>query len=135
MGDINILIFIKEFLSVRGKRIVVQLIIGTIIIMGILSFYDKAYLLTGILTGYFAAAICAWIMIYRTWRASFFNVGKAKGQMWLGLIMRLVLLFIILRTAVMQSVELFFAVVAGFSVGFVLYMINLMIFVYQKNQE
>ena len=125
----------KEFLSVRGKKIIAQLIIWTICIGILLSFYNKAYLITGVLTGYFLAIVCAWVMVYRTWKAAHLSVGKAKGQMWLGLLTRLIMIFVILRAAIMQSEELFFSVVAGFFVGFILYMINLIIFIYHKNQE
>lgn len=63
------------------------------------------------------------------------TVGKAKGQMWLSLITRLLMIFIILRAAILQSVELFYAVVGGFFLAFILYMIHLIIFVYHKNME
>ena len=63
------------------------------------------------------------------------KVGKAKGQMWLSLITRLLMIFIILRAAILQSVELFYAVVGGFFLAFILYMIHLIIFVYHKNME
>ena len=74
-------------------------------------------------------------MVYRTWKAAHLTVGKAKGQMWLSLITRLLMIFIILRAAILQSVELFYAVVGGFFLAFILYMIHLIIFVYHKNLE
>jgi len=55
--------------------------------------------------------------------------------MWLSLITRLLMIFIILRAAILQSVELFYAVVGGFFLAFILYMIHLIIFVYHKNME
>ncbi|WP_296922628.1 hypothetical protein [uncultured Megamonas sp.] len=129
------LILMKEFLSVQGKKLLIQILICTIVIIGAFVVYDKLYLLTGIFTGYLLAVICAWVMVYRTWKASNLTVGKAKGQMWLGLITRLLMIFIILRAAIVQSVELFYAVVGGFFLAFILYMIHLIIFVYHKNME
>lgn len=126
---------IKEFLSARGKKLLIQIIIATIVIIGIFIVEDKLYLITGIFTGYLLSAICAWVMVYRTWKASYLNVGKAKGQMWLSLIIRLLMIFIILRAAILQSVEVFYAVVGGFFLSFTLYMIHLIIFVYHKNME
>lgn len=125
----------KEFLSVQGKKLLIQILICTIVIIGAFVAYDKLYLLTGIFTGYLLAVICAWVMVYRTWKASNLTIGKAKGQMWLGLITRLLMIFIILRAAIVQSVELFYAVVGGFFLAFILYMIHLIIFVYHKNME
>ena len=55
--------------------------------------YDKLYLITGVFTGYLLAVICAWVMVYRTWKAAHLTVGKAKGQMWLSLITRLLMIF------------------------------------------
>ena len=112
----------KEFLSVQGRKLLIQISICTIIIIGMFINYDKLYLITGVFTGYLLAVICAW-------------VGKAKGQMWLSLITRLLMIFIILRAAILQSVELFYAVVGGFFLAFILYMIHLIIFVYHKNME
>lgn len=126
---------IKEFLSVQGKKLLIQILICTIIIIGALIVEDKLYLLTGIFTGYLLAVICAWVMVYRTWKAAHLTVGKAKGQMWLSLITRLLMIFIILRAAILQSVEVFYAVVGGFFLSFTLYMIHLIIFVYHKNME
>ena len=114
----------KEFLSVQGRKLLIQISICTIIIIGMFINYDKLYLITGVFTGYLLAVICAWVM-----------VGKAKGQMWLSLITRLLMIFIILRAAILQSVELFYAVVGGFFLAFILYMIHLIIFVYHKNME
>lgn len=125
----------KEFLSVRGKKLLLQILVCTIIIAGLLATYGKLQLLTGVFTGYLLAVICVWVMVYRTWRASHLSVGKAKGQMWLSLIMRLLIIFIVLRTAIMRSEELFFAAVGGFFLAFIIYMIHLMIFVYHKNME
>lgn len=125
----------KEFLSVRGKKLLIQILICTIIIAGALAMYDKLHLLAGLFTGYLLAIICIWVMVYRTWKASYLSVGKAKGQMWLSLIMRLLIIFIVLRTAIMRSEELFFATIGGFFLASIVYMIHLMIFVYYKNME
>ncbi|MBM6650536.1 hypothetical protein H5981_04370 [Megamonas funiformis] len=125
----------KEFLSVQGRKLLIQISICTIIIIGMFINYDKLYLITGVFTGYLLAVICAWVMVYRTWKAAHLTVGKAKGQMWLSLITRLLMIFIILRAAILQSVELFYAVVGGFFLAFILYMIHLIIFVYYKNME
>ncbi len=125
----------KEFLSVHGKKLLIQILCCSIVIMAALLFYGKVYLIMGIVTGYLLAAICAWVMVYRTWKAAHLSVGKAKGQMWLGLITRLLMIFIILRAAIMQSTELFYAVVAGFFLAFILYMVQLIVFVYHKNME
>lgn len=108
----------KEFLSVQGRKLLIQIAICTIIIIAVFISYNKLYLITGIVTGYLLAAICAWVMVYRTWKAAHLTVGKAKGQMWLGLITRLLMIFIILRAAILQSVELFYAVVGGFFPSF-----------------
>lgn len=126
---------IKEFLSIQGKKLLIQILICTIIIIGAFIVEDKLYLLTGIFTGYLLAVICAWVMVYRTWKAAHLTVGKAKGQMWLSLIMRLLMIFIILRAAILQSIEVFYAVVGGFFLSFTLYMIHLIIFAYHKNME
>lgn len=75
----------KEFLSVQGRKLLIQIAICTIIIIAVFISYNKLYLITGIVTGYLLAAICAWVMVYRTWKAAHLTVGKAKGQMWLGL--------------------------------------------------
>ena len=95
----------KEFLSVQGKKLLVQILICTCMIIGACFVLDKLYLVTGVLTGYLLAVICAWVMAYRTWKAAHLSVGKAKGQMWMSLLMRLVMIFIILRAAILQSVE------------------------------
>ena len=100
----------KEFLSVQGKKLLVQILICTCMIIGACFVLDKLYLVTGVLTGYLLAVICAWVMAYRTWKAAHLSVGKAKGQMWMSLLMRLVMIFIILRAAILQSVELFYTV-------------------------
>ena len=103
----------KEFLSVRGRKLLLQILICTILL----------------------AVICIWVMVYRTWKAAHLSVGKAKGQMWLSLIMRLLIIFIVLRAAIMRSEELFFAAVGGFFLAMIVYMIHLAIFVYHKNME
>ena len=125
----------KEFLSVQGKKLLVQILICTCMIIGACFVLDKLYLVTGVLTGYLLAVICAWVMAYRTWKAAHLSVGKAKGQMGMSLLMRLVMIFIILRAAILQSVELFYTVAGSFFLAFTLYMINLIIFVYHKNME
>lgn len=125
----------KEFLSVRGRKLLLQILICTIIIVASLAVNEKLYLLTGVFTGYLLAAICIWVMVYRTWKAAHLSVGKAKGQMWLSLIMRLLIIFIVLRAAIMRSEELFFAAVGGFFLAMIVYMIQLAIFVYHKNME
>ena len=133
--NMEILNLMKDFLSVQGRKLLIQISICTIIIIGMFINYDKLYLITGVFTGYLLAVICAWVMVYRTWKAAHLTVGKAKGQMWLSLITRLLMIFIILRAAILQSVELFYAVVGGFFLAFILYMIHLIIFVYHKNME
>ena len=125
----------KEFLSVRGRKLLLQILICTMIIAASLAVNEKLYLLTGVFTGYLLAVICIWVMVYRTWKAAHLSVGKAKGQMWLSLIMRLLIIFIVLRAAIMRSEELFFAAVGGFFLAMIVYMIHLAIFVYHKNME
>lgn len=125
----------REFLSVRGGKLLIQILICTIIIAAVLFIYGKVYLITGVITGYLLTVICVWVMVYRTWKAAHLSVGKAKGQMWLSLIMRLLVIFIVLRTAIIRSEELFFATVGGFFLAFILYMIHLMIFAYHQNMD
>ena len=103
----------KEFLSVQGRKLLIQISICTIIIIGMFINYDKLYLITGVFTGYLLAVICAWVMVYRTWKAAHLTVGKAKGQMWLSLITRLLMIFIILRAAILQSKKKIYAVAAS----------------------
>ena len=45
----------KEFLSVRGKKLLLQILVCTIIIAGFLATYGKLQLLTGVFTGYLLA--------------------------------------------------------------------------------
>lgn len=126
----------REFLSTHIKRMLTQILLCTIIIGSILFILGKFYLLTGVITGYFLAIICAFIMAYRTWRASFAkSIRSAKFQMWVSLIMRLVIICIILRSALMKSMEFFLATLVGFFLAFTLYMIHLMIFGYHQNMK
>lgn len=126
----------REFLSTHLKRMLTQILLCTIIIGSVLCVYGKISLLTGVVTGYFLAVICAWIMAYRTWRASFASsIRMAKFQMWVSLIMRLVIICIILRSALMQSMEFFLATLGGFFLAFTLYMVHLMIFAYHQNMK
>lgn len=125
----------REFLSVRGPKMLMQILICTILIAAALAVYGRLYLISGVLTGYLLTVICVWIMVYRTWKAAHLSVGKAKGQMWLSLIMRLLIIFIVLRTAIMRSEDLFFATVGGFFLALIIYMVHLTVFVYHKNME
>ena len=126
----------KEFLSVRGRKLLLQILICTIIIAASLAVNEKLYLLTGVFTGYLLAAICIWVMVYRTWKAAHLSVGKAKGQMWLSLIMRPINNFYSLagchnafgRTVFLRRSAVFF-------LAMIVYMIHLAIFVYHKNME
>ena len=127
--------FLTEFLSARGRSMLRQLAAVAVFAGVLLAVYDRAYLITGIVAGYLLAGICAWTMIYRTWKASNLGVGKAKMQMWLGMVMRFIMVFILLYAAMQRSGELFLTAAGGFLIAFALYIINLCIFVYRKNME
>lgn len=126
-------IFLREFLAMRGRSFALQLLIVTIAAGAGMASLGRLHLITGLAAGYLLAGICAWTMIYRTWKASSLNVRRAKVQMWLGMLMRFAVVFILLYAALKRSDELFLAAAGGFIAAFALYMVNLCIFAYYKN--
>ena len=125
--------FLIEFLTARGRAMLLQLLILTAAVSIGLAVYGKLAFITGLIAGYLLAGICAWTMIYRTWKASSLGVKQAKAQMWLGMIMRFAMIFILLYAALQRSEDLFLTACGGFLAAFALYMFHLCVFVYHKN--
>ena len=120
----------RELLSAYGKRFAVWLGVAAFLVFLELIRRDETGLIGAFLLGYVAAAVCAWILVYRTWRSSGLDLARAKKQMWIGMVLRLFTMFIVFWAAIQISLQVFGAVVAGFLVFSILAMLQLMLLNY-----
>ena len=119
--------YVREVLSVCAKRLAAWL--GGFALMALVSFAagGRAELIGAWLIGYLAAAVCLWNLIWRTWRSTTLTVERAKREMRQGFVLRLVTIFIVFWAAVQISAEVFFAVVSGFALCYVVTMLHIML--------
>jgi len=120
----------KELLLAHGRRMLKSLLAGALVAAVSLVGAGKAGLLGAFFIGYAAAALCSWMLVWRTWRSSGLDVVRAKKQMWIGLAMRLFTMFIVFWVAIQLSVEVFWSVVSGFVLFSVIAMLHLIWFSY-----
>ena len=119
--------YVREVLSVYAKRLAAWLL--GFALMALVSFAagGRAGLIGAWLIGYAAAAVCLWNLIWRTWRSTTLTVERAKREMRLGFFLRLGTIFFVFWAAVQISTEVFFTVVSGFAVCYVVTMLHIML--------
>lgn len=119
--------YVREVLSVYAKRLAVWL--GSFALMAFVSFAasGRAGLIGAWLLGYLAAAVCLWNLVWRTWRSTTLTVERAKREMRLGFFLRLCTVFFVFLAAVQISTEVFFTVVAGFALCYIVTMLHIML--------
>ena len=117
----------REVLSVYAKRLAAWLL--GFALMALVSFAagGRAELIGAWIIGYLAAAVCLWNLVWRTWRSTTLTTERAKREMRQGFFLRLVTIFIVFWAAVQISTEVFFTVVSGFALCYVVTMLHIML--------
>lgn len=124
----------KDNLSVYGRRAMIQWGVCTVFVVGALYSADKIALVIALFVGYLLAATCFWVLVYRTWKSSRQgSIAKAKKQMQIGFVLRLVMFFVVIWTAIHISIEVFWTVFAGFALLSIILMSNVIVFAYNDN--
>ena len=97
--------------------------------MALVSFAagGRAELIGAWFIGYLAAAVCLWNLVWRIWRSTTLTAERAKREMRQGFVLRLVTIFIVFWAAVQISTEVFFTVVSGFALCYVVTMLHIML--------
>ena len=126
--------YVREVLSVYAKRLAAWLL--GFALMALVSFAagGRAELIGAWLIGYLAAAVCLWNLVWRTWRSTTLTVERAKRGMRQGFFLRLVTIFIVFWAAVQISTEVFFTVVSGFALCYVVTMLHIMLLALEKDR-
>jgi fatty acid desaturase len=75
------------------------------------------------------------ISFLRVWQSSKLDVGRAKRQMAMGAIVRLLLILLVFGTAVQISTMVFFSVVGGFGLFYVLFIVHLILLARHVNEQ
>lgn len=117
----------REVLSVYMKRLAAWLL--GFALMAFVSFAagGRAELIGAWFIGYLAAAVCLGNLVWRTWRSTTLTAERAKREMRQGFVLRLVTIFIVFWAAVQISTEVFFTVVSGFALCYVVTMLHIML--------
>ncbi len=97
----------RELLSSYGKRFFKWLAACAVLVVLSLAAAGEAALIGAFFIGCLAAAVCAWILVYRTWKSSGLELREAKQQMLVGMVLRLFTMFIVFWTAIQISVPVF----------------------------
>ncbi|MBR2215932.1 MAG: hypothetical protein IJ849_09270 [Selenomonadaceae bacterium] len=124
-----------EILRQSARRLGLTLAVSTAVLGLFLALSGKIYLLPALIMGYFLAGVTLFTMGSRLWRSIGLSVGAAKRQMWWGLFLRLLMLFLVLGTAIRLSVEVFMAAVGGFVCCYGLGMAHLARAALDENRE
>ena len=122
----------RELLSAYGRPFVRWLLACAALVVVSLIGAGEAGLIGAFLVGCLAAAVCAWILVCRTWMSSELDIVRAKKHMWIGMVLRLVTMFLVFLIAIQISVHVFWAVVSGFMLFSLLAMIHLVLFNYSQ---
>lgn len=125
----------REILSVYAKRLAAWL--AGFALMAFVSFAvsGRAALIGAWLIGYLAAAVCLWNLVWRTWKSTTLTALRAKREMRQGFVLRLVTIFIVFWAAVQISTEVFFTVVSGFALCYVVTMFHIMLLALGKTDR
>ena len=117
----------EEVLTGYGKPVGARL--SWFALMAFVSFAagGRAELIGAWFIGYLAAAVCLWNLVWRTWRSTTLTAERAKREMRQGFVLRLVTIFIVFWAAVQISTEVFFTVVSGFALCYVVTMLHIML--------
>ena len=117
----------REVLSVYMKRLAAWLLGFALMALASFAAGGRVGLIGAWLIGYLAAAVCLWNLVWRTWRSTTLTVERAKREMRQGFVLRLITIFIVFWAAVQISTEVFFTVVSGFALCYVVTMLHIML--------
>ncbi len=125
----------REILSLYVKRLTAWLF--GFALMAFVSFAasGRAWLIGAWLIGYVAAAVCLWNLIWRTWKSMMLSANCAKREMRQGFLLRLVTVFVVFLASVQISVEVFFTVVSGFAICYVVTMLHIMLLALRRDDK
>ena len=119
--------YVREVLSVYMKRLAAWLLGFALMALASFAAGGRVGLIGAWLIGYLAAAVCLWNLVWRTWRSTTLTAERAKREMRQGFVLRLVTIFIVFWAAVQISTEVFFTVVSGFALCYVVTMLHIML--------
>ena len=125
----------RELLSSYGKRFFKWLAACAVLVVLSLAAAGEAALIGAFFIGCLAAAVCAWILVYRTWKSSGLELREAKQQMLVGMVLRLFTMFIVFWTAIQISVPVFWSVVSGFLLFSVLALLRLVLLNFPRDDK
>ena len=125
----------RELLSSYGKQFFKWLAACVVLVVLSLAAAGEAALIGAFFIGCLAAAVCAWILVYRTWKSSGLELREAKQQMLVGMVLRLFTMFIVFWTAIQISVPVFWSVVSGFLLFSVLALLRLVLLNFTRDDK
>lgn len=122
-----------EGLLALVKRILMQAVVAVIVSGVVVYLHGKFYLALPIVAGCIVGLACWLVASYRILKSAQFSIEEAKKNMQFGWGIRLLLILVTFIAAARISEEVFWAVVAGFFLMFVLVMANVIVYAYGLN--
>ena len=115
----------REILSTYSRRLLKSFGLGTLLAAISFGAAGQWQLIGAFAIGGITAAVCGGILAERLWRSSQMGAVRAKRHMWVGFVLRLLMLLAVFTTAIRVSMPVFIAVVSGFGLFYLLALIHL----------
>lgn len=122
-----------EGLLALVKRILMQAAVAIIVSGVVVYLHGKVHLALPIVAGCIVGLACWLVAGYRILKSAQLGIEAAKKNMQFGWGIRLLLILVTFIAAARISEEVFWAVVAGFFLMFVLVLVNVIIYAYGIN--
>jgi hypothetical protein len=127
--------YLKRCLLVYGRRMTACLVVCLFLAAVFLLLEGEGGYIGAVLIGCFVGALSFGISFLRVWQSSKLDVRRAKRQMAMGAIVRLLLILLVFGTAVQISTMVFFSVVGGFGLFYVLFIVHLILLARHVNEQ
>ena len=115
----------RELLSTYSRRVLKSFGLGALLAAVSFGAAGQWHLIGAFVIGGITAAVCGGILAERLWRSSQMGAARAKRHMWVGFVLRLLMLVAVFTTAIRVSMPVFIAVVSGFGLFYLLALIHL----------
>ena len=123
----------KNFFVKNSRKLLVSLSGIALMVALNLAVGGQLALFPAYLAGYFLAAAYFFTVASRLNRAAHKEKAAAKREMLIGMLLRLIMLFVVFGAALKISLSVFMTVIAGFGVFHVVFLAHLIIAVFRLN--
>ena len=117
----------REILSTYSRRLLKSFGVGTMLAAVFFGAAGQWPIIGAFVIGGITAAVCGGILVERLWRSSQLGAVRGKRHMWVGAVLRFLLLLAVFFMAIQVSLPVFIAVVCGFGSFYLLALLHLIL--------